>query len=146
MANKFNFDRVRNNMEQVKRQLPILLANQAEKEFTDNFTKQGFEGKKWKEVQRRIPGTKAYKYPKSKGLARRKKPILIGTGRLRRAVSNSKKVATWRMIKLEVNLPYAANQNEGITLPKRQYMGDSARLRAKQKELIVKTIDKIWQA
>lgn len=133
-------------MEQVKVQLPILLANQAEKEFTDNFTRQGFEGQKWKEVNRRIAGTKEYKYPKTKGLARRKKPILIGTGRLRRAVSNSKKIATWRMIKLEVNLPYAANQNEGITLPKRQYMGDGARLRAKQRELINKTIDKIWQA
>jgi hypothetical protein len=146
MDNKFNFDRVRNNMEQLKRQLPILLANQAEKEFDKNFTEQGFDGEKWKEVQRRIPGTKAYRYPKTKGLSRRSKPILIGTGRLRRAVSNSKKIATWQMIKLEVNLPYAANQNDGITLQKRQYMGDSARLRAKQKELISKTIDKIWQA
>ena len=146
MANKFGFDRVRNNMEQVKRQLPTMLDNQAVNEFSDNFNKQGFEGQKWKEVNRRIPGTKEYKYPKTKGLSRRKKPILVGTGRLRRAVANSKKIATWQLIKLEVNLPYAANQNDGITLPKRQYMGDSARLRAKQKQLIEKTIDKIWQA
>ena len=146
MANKFGFDRVRNNMEQVKRQLPTMLANQAVNEFSDNFNKQGFEEQKWKEVNRRIPGTKEYKYPKTKGLSRRKKPILVGTGRLRRAVANSKKIATWQLIKFGVNLPYAANQNDGIKLPKRQYMGDSARLRAKQKQLIEKTIDKIWQA
>jgi len=75
-----------------------------------------------------------------------KKPILIGTGRLRRAVSNSKKIATWNLVRLEVNLPYAANQNEGITLPQRQYMGDSATLRKKQRALIIKTVDRIWQA
>lgn len=141
---KWNFDRVEKNFEQVKRQLPILLATQAERHFTKNFKEQGFDGAKWQEVNRRIVGTNEYKYPKTKGLTRRKKPILIGTGALRRAVSKSKKVATWRLIKLEVSLPYAENHNEGVTLPKRQFMGDSRELRRKQRKLIIKTIDKIW--
>ena len=143
---KWNFDKVINNFQKVKQELPVLLATQAENYFTDNFRKQGFEDSKWQEVQRRIPDTKAYKYPKRKGLSRRKKPILIGTGRLRRAVSNSKKIATWNLVRLEVNLPYAENHNEGITLPQRQYMGDSATLRKKQRALIIKTVDRIWQA
>ncbi len=144
--NKFNLDRVQVNLDRVKKTIPVLLANQAENHFTENFKKQGFEDKKWKEVQRRIPGTRAYKYPKTKGLSRRKKPILIGTGRLRRAVSNSKKRVTFDKILLEVNLPYAANHNEGDTVPQRKYMGDSPQLRRKQRDLIEKQIDTIWQA
>lgn len=144
--NKFNLDKVKANLDRVKREVPALLANQAENHFTDNFKRQGFDNDRWKEVQRRIAGTRPYLYPKSRGLSRRKKPILIGTGRLRRAVANSKKRVTFDKIILEVNLPYAANHNEGITLPKRQYMGDSKELRRKQKDLIIKTVDKIWQA
>lgn len=143
---KFGFDRVLKNLQQVKRELPILLANQAERYFTDSFQKQGFNGRKWMEVQRRTPNTRAYMYPKTKGLSRRKKPILIGTGRLRRAVANSKKIATFNKIVLEVNLPYAANHNEGDTVPQRQYMGQTNELTMKQNKLITATVDRIWKA
>ena len=45
---KFNFDRVVKNMEQLKRELPPVLANQAQNYFVRTFTAQGFAGKSWK--------------------------------------------------------------------------------------------------
>jgi phage gpG-like protein len=143
---KFNFYRVLDNLNKIKRELPVLLANQAENYFVDNFKKQGFDNKKWQEVQRRIAETRPYMYPKNKGLSRRKKPILIGSGRLRRAVANSKKITTFNKILLEVNLPYAANHNEGDTVPKRQYIGQTRELTNKRVKLINSTVDRIWQA
>lgn len=115
-SNRFNFDQVKQNLERTKRELPVRLAKQAENYFTASFTKQGFDGKKWKEVNRRIPGTYEYKYPKSKGLTRRTKPILIGSGALRRAVSNSIRNATFELVELQVDLPYAQIHNQGGTI------------------------------
>ena len=143
---KFKLDRVLANLQATKREIPQKLANQAVNHFTDNFNKQGFDGDRWKEVKRRIPGTREYLYPKRKGLSRRKKPILIGTGRLRRAVAASKQISTFNLIKLVVDLPYAKVHNEGgANTPKRVYMGDSRALKAKQVALIEKEIDRIWE-
>jgi len=145
-VSKFGIDKVINNLNTTKRVLPVKLANQAVNHFSVNFVKQGFETKHWQEVKRRIPDTPEYKYPKRKGLSRRTKPILIGTGRLRRAVAASKQLTTFNLIKLVVDLPYAARHNEGLdNMPERTYMRDSVQLRIKQKELIEKEIDAIWQ-
>lgn len=143
---KFKLDKVIKNLEATKRDLPIKLANQAVNHFSDNFQKQGFETQRWKEVKRRIPDTPEYKYPKRKGLSRRTKPILVNTGRLRRAVAASKKLSTFNLIKLVVDLPYAIYHNEGTdNTPQRKFIGDSAALRRKQINLIDKEIDRIWQ-
>lgn len=136
---QFKFDRVLQNMEQLKRELPPVLANQAQNYFVQAFTAQGLGGKKWKEVQRRIPGTKAYKYPKNKGLSRRTKPILVETGKLRRAVSNSIRQAQFDKIRLVVDLPYADRQNQD-----RPFMADTNELRSKQRTTIINYIDKVW--
>ncbi len=136
---KFNFRRIINNIEQVKRELPRLLINDATRFFVKSFKDQGYKGEPWKEVQRRIEGTAAYKYPKTKGLSRRTKPILVMTGRLRRAVSNLP--ATARItyskldfrVKLEISknvVPYADFINRGTdNMVKRQFMGDAPELR-----------------
>lgn len=141
MANKFHFDRVIANMEQVKMELPVRLAKQAENYFLGGWKKQGFDGEKWPEVQRRIPGTNAWKYPKNKGLSRRTKPIMVGTGDTRRKVSNSMRDATWERIRLIVDSGYAKFLNEG----RFPFMFQTDELKKMQLGLINKTIDTIWR-
>jgi hypothetical protein len=201
---KFNFDTMKVKLEKSRRDLLVLLSNQAQNYFSDSFKKQGFNGEKWKEVQRRNsdinPKTgkqySAYLYPKKKGLQRRTSPILVGAGYkhrggvLRRAVSNMARTAEINNDKLRmiVDLPYAKIQNEGgiinmparqsiihfntnkkgqtrfstvkkarfaqkvnvgthqIKIDKREFVGQTQELTNKQKELIDKTINKIWEA
>lgn len=145
----FHFDRLKRNLLQMKHELPPILANQAQNFFVGTFTKQAWDGIGWKEVKRRQPGTDEYKYPKTKGLSRRTSPILVRTGRLRRAVSNSIKSATFQSVRLVVDLPQANAINEGdstIGMPRRRFMGNSPVLVAQQKAKIKTYIDKLWQA
>ncbi len=145
--NKFGFGAVKEKLLQMKKELPRVLANDAQKFFVSRFTAQAdVNNKPWQEVQRRIPGTKAYTYPITKGLTRRTKPILIGTGRLRREVNSSIRLATFEMIRLTVgDLPYAERHNEGLDrMPQRQYMGDSPILRAQQTTKIKQYISNLW--
>jgi phage gpG-like protein len=147
MNNKFEFDKVIKAMEQVKSELPRLLANQAQNYFASSFKSGGWDGTPWKEVKRRQEGTPEYKYPMRKGLARRTKPILVQSGNLRRAVSMSARVVTWQRIQLVVDLPYADRHNEGKDgMPKRQFMGDSVVLHEKQINLINKYLKDIWKS
>jgi phage gpG-like protein len=148
--NKFNFDRVRKNFDQVKQDLPTLLANQAQNFFAKSWNKQGWDDgnvKEWKEVQRRIIGTPAFKYPKNKDLPRRTRAILVKSGRLRRAVQNSIRSATWSRVQLTVDVPYAAYHNKGEgRLPKRKFMGNSQTLARLHRQKITTTVNRIWKA
>lgn len=142
MESRLNFDKLKKNIEILKRELPVRLANTAQNYFLQSFQKQGWEGKKWEEVQRRISGTNAYKYPKKKDLGRRRRPILIGKGstQLRRAVANSARtgVTQWPIVRMIVGLPYAKRHNEGLKgMPKRKFFGDSKELRKKHKQTII---------
>lgn len=150
LQDKFKLYLVRDNIAQVKRELPIRLANETRNYFTDNFSKQGFDGVKWKEVKRRIKGTPEYLYPKKKDLGRRTRPILIGkgSGKLRAAVNNSIRVQTWPQVRLVVDLDYAKAHNEGVparNLPKRQYMGQTETLTVKQESIMKRYFDSIWK-
>lgn len=151
MKNKFNFKRVVDNLEQVKKTVPVKLGNASVNYFTATFKSSSFDGKAWKEVQRRIEGTKPYKYPKKKDLGRRTRAILIGkgSGRLRRAVQGSMKKATWEEITLLIDgelFPYAQRHNEGLAnMPKRTYMAESKQLNKEYRKIIIKEIDRIWK-
>ena len=147
----WGFDRVRANIQRTKRELPVRLAKQAENHFVEAFSKGRLDEYKWEEVQRRIPGTQAYKYPKRKGLQRRTSPILVGAGykkrggTLRRRVARSISSAQWNNIRLVVDLPYAKVHNEGGThIPARPYMRQTRKLESMQKTLIITEVDKIW--
>lgn len=146
MDNKFLFGQLLKNLQTMKGEIPVILANQAQTFFTRTFTNQGWDGQPWQQVKRRIEGTSEYKYPKTKGLSRRTSPILVRTGTLRRAVSNSIRSATFQSIRLVVDLPYAYNQNEGVTIPKRHFMGNSPLLEQQQVLKIKQYIDKAWRA
>ncbi len=162
MLSKFNFDEVKKRLELSRRELLVLLSNQAQNYFLRSFKNQGFDGQAWENVKRREEGTPEYKYPKTKGLQRRSQPILTGAGwkkrggTLRRAVSNMARTAEidnnrFRMI---VDLPYAAIHNEGgegkafgkypFTMPRRQFIGQTQELTTMQRGQIDKTIKKIW--
>ena len=144
---KFDFLSILQKVEQTKKELPKKLANVTQNYFVLSFRKQGFDGGKWQEVKRRIPGTPEFKYPKTKGLSRRTKPILIESGELRRRVANSILLATWPTVKLMVDLPQAAAINEGLgNMPKRQFIGQSNELTEKQIRLVEGYFDKIWEA
>lgn len=139
------FADVKKKIEQTKDVLPKVIANQAQNYFVMSWRNQGFDGNRWQEVRRRIEGTKEYKYPIKKGLSRRTKPILIGSGRLRRKVANSVVLANWNMIKLVVDLPYAAAHNEGTdNIPQRQFMGQTNELTKMQRQRIDSFFDQVW--
>ena len=148
--NKFHTGKILENITKMKADAPVKLANMTQRFFGASFTDQGWAGEnglnKWKEVKRRQEGTPEYKYPKTKQLSRRTSPILVRTGKLRRAVSNSIRLATFEKIRLVVPLEYAKYQNDGTSkIAKRKFMGDGAALRKKQKDLLIKEIEKIWQ-
>ena len=144
--NKFEFDKVFDKLQQMKPKLPQEIAAIAQSSFVKNFNDESFFGKKWQQVQRRQEGTKAYKYPKTKKLSRRVKPILIGTGKLKREVNSSIRQATFEEIRLGVDLPYAAAQNEGTNkIPQREFMGNSPILEKKIKDKIKKSISQIFK-
>lgn len=148
---KFNFKEVLARMNRVKKELPTILANDAKNDFLNNFRQQGFEGKKWQEVKRRIPTEKAYKGRKDPG--KRTRAILQGkgSGRLRVAVANSLKQATWDKILFIVQTKYARVHNDGgvagrthFRMPQRQYIG-GRQLQRKLSLKAKKVIDTIWK-
>ena len=109
----------------------------------DNFRKQGFDDfsvNKWQEVQRRIPGTKAYKYPKQRDLGRRTRRINNKTGLLQGSIRVTS--AVFNRIAVGTNVPYAEYVNR-----KRKYLGRSRRFeRDTHKNITVKVGNCFGQA
>lgn len=144
MANKFKFDIVLKNFKRNEKAVITEIAGHAKKFYLSSFDRQGWGGKQWKQVRRRMPGTPEYKYPKKRGTTRRKKPILVGKGVLRRAVNNSVRTKSSNMIKFQVDVPYAEIHNEGRVMkngrrmPKRQFIGWSRELSTDIKGIIKK--------
>lgn len=141
-------------LQRIKRSLPIQLSNIGVNYFTGTFKAQGFDGKAWKEVNRRIEGTSEYKYPKTTQLSRRKNPILVGVGKgqsggkLRREVNNSARLKTWTTISFGVSdaTPYAKYHNEGTgKIPQRKFMGQSRQLNKLIKDKIRQEIQSIFK-
>lgn len=145
MRTKFNFDEVKERVAKAKNALPIVIANDTKNFFVEQFNKKEWNGQAWAEVQRRIPGTNAYKYPKKGAEARHGRAILVKSGKLRRDLVNSLEQANWDKIKFTVRNDYGVYHNEGDDhLPKRQFVGDTAELRRRQIAKIKSFFDKIW--
>lgn len=127
--NQFEFDKIVAEMNKAKVDLPKLIASDIRNYFVTSFKKQSFDGEAWKNVKRR-------EHPKT---ARDRKPILIQSGRLRRAVNESIRKTSWQEIVLGIDVPYAKYQNDGTEkIPQRKFMGDSKELQDK----IYKRIDR----
>lgn len=139
---KKNFDILNGrNLNQWKNNLVHLIADKLQEYFTESFDKEGFNNIKWKEVQRRIPGTTAYKRA---SLAGRTNPILTKSSRLRKSIKIIQ--ATWSRIEVGSVVPYAEYHNEGTAkLPKRQFIGETPELDNMIEKLIEKEMDKLFK-
>lgn len=149
--NKFKFGELKEKVVQLKRNLPIELANDAQNYFVDAFDKQGFDGQPWKDVKRHDQTTPEYKYPIGLRARKLSSPILVGVakgrsgGALRRAVGRSIKKATFETILLQVALPYARAQFFGTdTIPARPNMKQSKELGKQQKQKIKTFMGNLW--
>lgn len=153
---KFNFQRILDGSDAVKNRAAKAMINAAQQYSLRAFKTSSYGGVPWKEVQRRIVGTPEYMYPKGKGLSRRSSPILVRTGRLRRAVSNlsSRAVITSSKydfkVKMAIDLgtvPYAKYINSGTpNMVKRQFMGNTPELRRIIKVALKKELNRLWRA
>lgn len=96
------FKELKKKFEALQRKLPMKVSAVAQKEFKENFTRQGYEDKsgvtKWKKR----------KQPEGKG--REGRALLIKTGRLRRSPRKQPDAKTARVVS---DVPYAKAQNEG---------------------------------
>jgi phage gpG-like protein len=116
--NKLDMSKVVQRWNKAKNQLPKLLTNVSKNMFVDSWKRQGWDGEKWKEVQRRTPGTKAYKNATKSA---RTRAILVQSGTLRRSiVINSQ---TFSRMTISTNVPYAEVHNEGGTINRAGYKG-----------------------
>ena len=167
---KFQFEIVLKKFERVKKELPLQVANTTKNFFIkENYNKQQYDGKKWKDVKRR--GGKS---------RRSNSAILVQTGRMRRAVANSLKRATFDLIEFNVTeatakggFNYAAVHQFGyngtvkgytrksrsrrrgkkstvvvkphhVNIPQRQFMGQTTKLTKEQIKKVRQVVDKIF--
>ncbi|MBO4327976.1 MAG: phage virion morphogenesis protein [Bacteroidales bacterium] len=128
-----------------------IVGNVAVSWFKKNFQNQAWGRVKWKEVQRRTPGTKAYKYNAKHHPARTTRRILTGdTGDLGRSIeireAKNGSVTIWtNPSTFGSKEPYGRVHNEGLragrgkgfTMPRRQFMGEDPEL----DELIIKKLE-----
>jgi len=137
----------------MEKTIPEKVANKAVLHFKKSFQNEGFTDsdlEKWKEVQRRIPGTKTYNAVVKKHQRDTSRGILTGrTANLGRSIK-----ATHEPGKVTVfsDVPYAAAHNEGttnagrnrnVTIPKRQFIGKSETLEKEIERVIVDELDNI---
>ena len=130
------FDDVIRRLKDVKIDLPIKLGNTIQRHFRKNFDNEGFDGVKWKEVQRRIESSKSY----HKGKASSKNPILIGTGKLRKSLQI--KIANWERV--VVGVVGDADEYASYVNDERQFIGDDLQLEREIDELIQNNIDRAF--
>jgi len=118
----------------LKRTLPRIIANNSLNHFLEGFRSNGgqTDAGRW---SRRKPGTR-----RDSG-----RNILVDTGALRRDVRI--RMTTFKRIVLgTARTPYARRHNEGLKgMPKREFLGKSSKLDAKNKELIQKQLNRIYK-
>lgn len=143
MDDKFGLKKKIENLQKMKRSLPILIANQARNFFVGSWESQAWDDRGKTPWERRKRET-----AKTQG-----KAILVASGTLRRAVRNSIRDVSWDRIRLVVDLAYAKIHNDGgqglafgkypFTMPRRRFMGQSLTLTKLQIETIKKELAKI---
>jgi phage gpG-like protein len=147
-SKRFDFSIVQAKLKEAKQHMPDELANMSLRYFQKSFKQQGFEDNtfnKWKERKNHD----------------RSRSILVKSGKLRRSILIKQK--SFSKIVIGSYLPYSAIHNEGFNgiqkvtsktgkvftrhmiMPKRQFMGNSARLRRMQEDKILKMIKRAFK-
>lgn len=117
----------------------------------ENFQRQSFDGRPWQEVQRRIPGSKAYRSNTLRHPARLSRPILTGdTGDLGRSlqfsVSNGQATIFSDKIYAKVhNEGLRAGCGKGFIMPQRQFLGTSQNLEQDIKQQILQQFQNLFK-
>ena len=136
--------------------VPLKVGNKVAKLVKKNFQTQSFFGKKWKEVQRRIPGTKPYKAADynlggEKHPSWRESPILTISGDLGRSIRYEVEKGTAIVYS---DLEYSSAHNDGTTtagrnnsttIPQRQFIGDHAEVDKAVKATITKKLNDLFK-
>ncbi len=104
MQKKLSIGKSAEKWERLKRDLPKKVAARCVSFFLDSFRKEGWTDSAFKSWRPRI----------AKKKKNSTKNLLVGKGTLRRMVNASTRMATWDLIKFEVDLPYASIHNEGF--------------------------------
>lgn len=146
---KFNFEKKLKDLEKTKKIVAKGLGSLSVAFFKESFrgSQAGFidEGlKKWKEVKRREKGAKAK-------TSSRTRAILVKTGQLKNSIKVQS--ATFEKITIGSYKKYAAVHNFGLkagrglgfTMPKRQFVGNSAQLTKKHLTFIKENINKAFK-
>lgn len=122
--------------------LPLICGNEAARLFRQNFQKEGFFGKKWKEVQRRQERQVSYKTKsgirtrtvgRAKGAAGSRSILTGNTGDLGRSIKTKVGRATSTVYSDSDNSAVhndglRAGRGKGFKMPRRQFIGDSQEL------------------
>ena len=136
--------------------VPLKVGNKVAELFKKNFRTESFFGKKWKQVQRRIPGTKPYKAADykingEKHPSWRKSPILTISGDLGRSISYEVEKGTAIVYS---DLKYSSAHNDGTTtagrnhsttIPQRQFIGDHEEVDKVVKATITKKLNDLFK-
>lgn len=125
---------------QLERDLPKKLGKLAVRMFKENFQKESFFGRAWKEVKRRLQG--------AKGAAGQRKILTGPTGNLGRSIQFVPRDGS---VTIESDLPYSSAHNEGtsnagrshnVRIPQRRFIGESPELTAAIEKKITEEISK----
>lgn len=140
---KFGFDKIISILPQIRQEAVQIMMQEAKKTFDESFDNEGIDGKKWKEVDRRIEGTRAYREASS---AMRVSPILTGvTGRLKKnnrivSVTPDKGV-------LDNDMSYAdtMNSGNGSNVPARPFIKQTPELTRAQLLTLAQVTGRIFK-
>lgn len=135
--NQFNFSGIKSKFEQLKKDLPKVIANDTKNYFVESFNAEKWDGKAWE----------PRKNAKDQG-----RHLLVKSARLRNDLINSNKSATWQSIRFTIDNPYAQVHNDGLkagrgagfTMPKRRFVGQTKELTRRQLDKIKSYMEKIW--
>lgn len=130
MAKRWDFKADKKMLAKVKRRLPILLANNTEKFFKENFRRQGFKDRALKKWAPRRPDTEP-------GRA-----ILIKTGALMRSIRRGE--VSFKKIVVGTQDPKAKWHNRETSRTQRQFIGNSVTLRVQNARIINRELKKVF--
>jgi hypothetical protein len=140
---KFGFNIILSEWGMLKKDAVERMMREAKIEFDDNFEKEGVGGKKWKEVERRQPGTQAYRRASAQ---ERSNPILTG---VTETLKNGNVIirATANEGVLVNRTPYAQYHQDGIKsrLPQRKFIEQTKELTTKQLEILKLVTGRAWK-
>lgn len=159
---KFGFGRAAQQMKQAIKESAIEIMRTSKLHFAENFDSESFNGTKWQEVSRRIPGTIFYekqvatahnkatgaRFTVDQGADWQTRKILDGTtGRLRyKTFRADSSITNYGAVSTMTNpVPYAGWINDGTPyMPARPFMKQDQALTDKQLLILKTKTGQIW--